>query len=151
MKEDLFRSMCVNPQFIWIVHGPLVGNYNDSGSGHQCQKVRHMDKEKSRQGSLLLQKGTGTPKSVHAKQRTLPYLSLRQMIYPIGQVRAHTLPRWLIWNTLLMGEKGKGRSGGHRKAKPEQNGVTKISFDRKDTIAGPHCKIPNTPSNCQVE
>ena len=28
-----------------------VGNYNNSGSGHQCQKVRHVDKEKARQGS----------------------------------------------------------------------------------------------------
>ena len=58
-----------------------VGNYSNSGLGRQCQKVRHMDKEKSRQGSLLLQKGTATPKSVRPEQRTLPYLSLTQVMY----------------------------------------------------------------------
>ena len=36
---------------------------------------------RSRQGSLLLQKGAGTPKSTCAEQRTLPYLSLMQVIY----------------------------------------------------------------------
>ena len=36
---------------------------------------------RSQQGSLLLQKGTGTPKSVHDEQSTLSYLSLMQVIY----------------------------------------------------------------------
>ena len=53
---------------------------------------------------------------------------------PIGQVRVHSLPWWLVWNKLLLGEEGKGRGGGCRKAKTEQNGVTKISFDRKDIM-----------------
>lgn len=62
-------------------HDPVTGfsyfasDYWGHGSDHQCQKVRHVDKKKSRQVSLLLQKGEGTPKSMCA------YLSLRQMIY----------------------------------------------------------------------
>ena len=43
-----------------------VGNKDNSGLGHQCWKVRHVDKEKSQQGSLLLQKGVGG----YSKKRT---------------------------------------------------------------------------------
>jgi len=38
------------------------------GSDHQCWKMRHMNTGRSRQGSLLLQKGAGTQK-VHAKKK----------------------------------------------------------------------------------
>ena len=44
----------------------------NAGSGCQCGKVRHVDKEKYPQDSLLLQKDAGTPKSACAEQRTLP-------------------------------------------------------------------------------
>ena len=119
-----------------------VGNYSNSGSGHQCQKVRHMDKEKSRQGSLLLQMGGGTPKSACTEQRTLPYLSLMQVIYLSpshwpGQ-GAHSSPLANLKH-IVNGRRGKGV--GHRKAKLEQNGVTKISFDRKDIM------LLSTPPN----
>ena len=60
-----FSVLCVLALYMPLMcMYPCVGNYSNSGSGRQCQKVRQMDKEKSRQGSLLLQKGVGTPKSV---------------------------------------------------------------------------------------
>ena len=45
------------------------------------EKMRYKNMGRSRQGSLLLQKCADTPKSPHTKQKTLPYLSLMQVIY----------------------------------------------------------------------
>ena len=71
----------------------------------------------------------------HAQRRKdPPYLSLTQVIYlplPIGQVRAHILPGWLI-ETNCGKEVNKKRVAGAFRPKPAKNGVTKISFDRKD-------------------
>ena len=65
----------------------------------QCQKVRHTNTGRSRQGSLLLQKGAGAPKSVRAEESTLPYFSLTQVMdlspsHWSGQ-DVH-IPGWLI-------------------------------------------------------
>lgn len=47
---------------------------------------------------------------------------------------------------MLLGEEGKGRGGDHRKAKAEQNGVTKISFDRKGIMVRPRVAYRQQPS-----
>ena len=94
-----------------------------------------MDKEKSRQGSLLLQMGGGSPKSVCTEQRTLPYLSLIQVLYLSPFHRsgqgAHS-SQLANLKQIVTGRRGK--EGSHRKGKLEQNGVTKISFNRKDIV-----------------
>ena len=100
--------------------------------------MRHMTRERSQQGSLLLQKGTDTPKSAQAEQRTLLSLFLTQVIYLSpshwsGQ-GPHSSRLANLKQTVTGGEEGKGRGGGRRKVKPEQNGVTKISFNRKDIM-----------------
>ena len=97
--------------------------------------MRHMITRRSQQGSLLLQKGSGTLKSVLAEQRTLPYLSLMQVIYLSpsywsGQ-GAHS--SWLDNLKQIVTERRGKEEGGHRKAF-QQNGVIKISFDRKDIM-----------------
>ena len=46
----------------------------DPGLDHQCWKVRHMNMGRSRQGSLLLQKGM-------QRRQDPPYLYLMQVIY----------------------------------------------------------------------
>ena len=66
--------------------------------------------------SLLPQKGRGTPKSVHTKQRTVPYLSLTQVIYLSpshwsGQ-GAHS-SRLANLKQIVTGKRGK-EEGGHR-------------------------------------
>ena len=93
---------------------------------------------RSRQGSLLLQKGMGTQK-VHAKKKR-PYLFIPNALMYLfashwsGQ-GAHS-SRLANLKQIVTGRRGK-EEGGHKKAfqlKPEQNGVTKISFDRKDIM-----------------
>ena len=97
--------------------------------------MRHMNTGRSRQGSLLLQKGAGTPKSAHTKQRTLPYLSLIQVLYLSPFHRsgqgAHS-SQLANLKQIVTGRRGKEE--GRSQPKPEQNGVTKISFDRKDIM-----------------
>ena len=89
-----------------------------------------------RQGSFLLQKGT--PKSRCAEQRTLPYVSLTQVMQlsPSHWSGQGTHSSQLAnLKQIVTGRRGK-EEGGRRKVfqlKPEQNGVTKISFDRKDS------------------
>ena len=97
--------------------------------------MRHMNTGRSQQASLLLQKGAGTPKSAHAEQRTLPYLSLMQVMHlsPFhwsGQ-GAHSSPLANL-KQIVTGRRGK-EEGGLRKAF-QQNRVTKVSFDRKDIM-----------------
>ena len=96
-----------------------------------------MNRGRQRQGSLLVQKGAGTPKSARAEQRTLPYLSLTQVMclspsHWSGQ-GAHS-SQFADLKQIVTGKRGKEDGGGHRKAKPEQNRVTKISFNRKDIM-----------------
>ena len=103
------------------------------GSDRQCRKMRHLSTGTSRQGSLLLQKGAVTPKA-HAKKKRPPCLSLTQVMYLSTSHGSRQGSRC----SLLAGV-GGGRwgGGGRRKVfhpKPEQNGVTKISFDRKDIM-----------------
>ena len=70
-------------------------------------------------------KGRGYSKSIAKEEKILPIYPSRRWCtcpLPIGQVRAHILLRWLIWNKLLL-EKG---AGGRRKVfqpKLEHNGV----------------------------
>ena len=45
---------------------PLLGK-SDLGSGCQCQKVGHTNMGRSRQGSLLLQKGASAQKALEKK------------------------------------------------------------------------------------
>ena len=77
--------------------------------------------EKSQQGSLLLQKGVGTQKACAKKKRPSLFIpNAGDVPVPFPLVRS--------------GHRGKEERG-HRKVfqlKPEQNGVTKISFDRKN-------------------
>ena len=112
------------------------------GSDHQSRKMKHMNTGRSRQGSLLLQKGAGTPKSAHAEQRTLPYLSLMRVIYLSGQGAQSSQ----LANLKHTVSGRRGREGGWSQegisAEPEQNGVTKISFDRKDIML---CSTPSHP------
>lgn len=110
--------------------------------------MRHMNTERSRQGSLLLQKGAGTPKSVRAEQRTLPYLSLTQVMYlspSHGSGQGAHSSRLANLEQIVTGKIGKEEGGLagliQRRLEPEQNGVTKISFDRKDTLL-----LSTTPS-----
>ena len=106
-----------------------VGNYNNSGSGRQCQKVRHVDKEKSRQSSLLLQKGVGTPQSVHAEKRTLPYLSLTQVMYlsPSHWSGQGAHSSWLAnLKQIVTGRRGKGEGWG------SQEGETGEKWSNQD-------------------
>lgn len=112
--------MCNEPAYFVQFCDIHVGNYNNSGSGRQCQKVRHMDKKKSRQGSLPLQKGVGTPESVPTEQRTLPYLSLMQVIYQSpshwsGQ-GAHSSPLANLKH-IVTGRRGKGQGRGSQEGK----------------------------------
>ena len=108
----------------------------ENGSDRHCWKVRHMNTGRSRQGSLLLQKGAGTQKA--REEKTLPiYPECRWYTCPLptGQVRAHILLSWRI-ETNCCWEK-RERGGGRRRAsqlKPEPNGTTEISFDRKDVL-----------------
>ena len=67
---------------------------------------------------------------------------------PLNMILGLVLLGWLIWNKSLLGEEGKGRVV-RRKAfqpKPEQNGVTKISFDRKDIML-----LSTISSGCQIK
>lgn len=96
-----------------------------------------MDKEKSRQGSLLLQKGAGAPKSVCRTKDPpllLPNAGDVPVPYPLAR-SAHILPDGLIATNCCWEKRQRGRgSQGAFPLKPEENGVTKISFDRKDIM-----------------
>ena len=54
----------------------------------------------------------------------------------MGQVRAHILPGWLIETNSCWEKRERGRgSQWVFLPKLEQNGVTKVSFDRKDVMS----------------
>ena len=115
----------------------LLGK-SDLSSDHQCRKVRHMNTERSRQGSLLLQKGASAQR-VCRKKTEPPYLSLTQVVYLFpshwsgqGAHSSHILLGWLIWNKLFLGKGGERGGGKVSQTKQKQNGVTKTSFARKD-------------------
>ena len=82
----------------------------------------------SRQGSLLLQKGA---------RKDPPYLSLTQLMnlsppHWSGQ-GAHSFQLANL-KQIVTGRRGTGGSEEGGPVKPEQNGVSKISFDRKDML-----------------
>ena len=78
-------------------------------------------------------------KCICSEQRTPPHLSLMQEMYlsPCHWSGQGTHSSWLAsLKQIVTGRRGK-EEGGLKKAfqpKPEQNGVTKISFDRKDIM-----------------
>ena len=85
--------------------------------------MRHVNQEKSRQGSLLLQKGAGTPKTVRRTEDPPLFIpNAGDVPVPFPWARSGcTLLGWLIWDKLLLGQEGKERGEGRRKVKPEQD------------------------------
>ena len=111
------------------------------GSDHQCQKRRHMNTGRSRQGSLLLQRGAGAPKSVCAEQRTLPYFSLTQVmdLSPSHWSSQGAHSSWLVHLEQIVPQgRGKGEGGGRRKAKPEQSGVPRLPLIERTLLLCMH-------------
>ena len=97
-----------NISFIIVLIVAMLGTWLQLS----VSKMRHMNMGRSQQGSLLLQKCVGTPKCACAEQRTLPYLSLAQVIYLSPSHRSGQGTHsscWLFSNKLLLGEEKKRR------------------------------------------
>lgn len=109
------------------------------GSDHHCWKVRYMNTGRSRQALYFCRRARVLKKRVQ-RSKDPPYLSLTQVMglspsHRSGQ-GAHS-SRLANLKQIVTRRRGKGVGGCRRKAfqqKPEQNGVTKNSFDRKDIM-----------------
>ena len=98
----------------------------------------------SRQASLLLWKSAGAQKA-HAKKKRPSLFIPNAGDVPVAFPRVRSGCTFFLVGSLetdCYWEK-RERRGGHRKVfqlKPEQNGVTKISFDRKDITLLSTCR-----------
>ena len=82
------------------------------GSDHQCRKMRHMNRGRSQQGSLLLHKGAGAQKARTKKKRPslfIPNAGDVPVPFPLVRSGAHS---WLAnLKQIVTGRRGKEEGG----------------------------------------